>query len=319
MKSTLKKSVINAAATVGVGMLSGKENLLFVGNLKNALLFAVVFAAARFAFSEWVRTSNATDVFDLCKKSFGKLGKIAYALLLITNVVTVIAILGGAEFALRSLTVELPLPMFGIAVCAVAVTLGCVGDKPLAVLSEVCVVLSVAAVVLLTEGNPLVADGAKPMSTVIYALFCAATLVGTDCKMPCRSSGDSLATALLTSVFVDVTVALVALFGGISKTANTAVEVVVTVCFVLSASTGVYAVSRAPLEFAEKLLHDKPLVEYVFFALCLAAAMLDVDTLIEGSYAFTAISTTTLLLVSLALKVGKNALKQRKFRVLCVK
>ena len=123
IKKSLKNALLYASATVGVGMLSGKENQLFVGGTANVMLFAVVFACANFLFGEWARQTNCRDGESLCTATFGKGAPLALFLLLAADTLTATAILSGTESALQKLTINFPLPMFGVVICLVAAAL----------------------------------------------------------------------------------------------------------------------------------------------------------------------------------------------------
>ena len=181
IKKSLKNALLYASATVGVGMLSGKENQLFVGGTANVMLFAVVFACANFLFGEWARQTNCRDGESLCTATFGKGAPFALFLLLAADTLTATAILSGTESALQKLTTNFPLPMFGVVICLVAAALSKGRGRAASIAARVS--LALAAILLAaTIGDDYAAAPQPPIKTVVYAMFCATMLLGLQCK-----------------------------------------------------------------------------------------------------------------------------------------
>lgn len=307
IKKSLKNALLHASATVGVGMLSGKENLLFVGGSANVMLFAVVFACANFLFGEWARQTNCRDGESLCTATFGKGAPLALFLLLAADTLTVTAILSGTESALQTLTVNFPLPMFGVVICLVAATLSKGRGRTASIAARVS--LALAAILLATTiGAKGYADAPQPpIKTMVYAMFCATMLLGLQCKNHGDTAGENALTAALTTLLLTSVLLPIALRGGITSGGKAYIAVPAAACFVLSASTGVYATAKNSIEFTSSLLGDKSLAAYVYFAFCLALSMVGADIAINFGYTCAAVVGTTLVSVSFALKLLKKA------------
>lgn len=243
IKKSLKNALLYASATVGVGMLSGKENQLFVGGTANVMLFAVVFACANFLFGEWARQTNCRDGESLCTATFGKGAPLALFLLLAADTLTATAILSGTESALQKLTTNFPLPMFGVVICLVAAALSKGRGRTASIAARVG--LALAAILLATTiGGDYTAAPQPPIKTMVYAMFCATMLLGLQCKNHGDTAGENALTAALTTLLLTSIVLPIALRGGITSGGKAYIAVPAAACFVLSASTGVYATSK---------------------------------------------------------------------------
>lgn len=299
--------MLHASATIGVGMLSGKENQLFVGGTANVMLFAVVFACANFLFGEWARQTNCRDGESLCTATFGKGAPLALFLLLAADTLTVTAILSGTENALQTLTVNFPLPMFGVVICLVAATLSKGHGRAVSIAAKVS--LALAAILLATTigANGYTAAPQPPIKTIVYAMFCATMLLGLQCKNHGDTAGENALTAALTTLLLTSILLPIALHGGITSGSKAYIAVPTAACFVLSASTGVYATSKNSIEFTSTLVGDKSLAVYVYFAFCLALSMVGADIAINFGYTCAAVVGTTLVSVSFVLKLLKKA------------
>lgn len=310
IKKSLKNALLYASATVGVGMLSGKENQLFVGGTANVMLFAVVFACANFLFGEWARQTNCRDGESLCTATFGKGAPLALFLLLAADTLTATAILSGTESALQKLTTNFPLPMFGVVICLVAAALSKGRGRAASIAARVS--LALAAILLAaTIGSDYAAAPQPPIKTMVYAMFCATMLLGLQCKNHGDTAGENALTAALTAALTTLLltsiVLPIALHGGITPGGKAYITVPAAACFVLSASTGVYATSKNSIEFTSTLVGDKSLAVYVYFAFCLALSMAGADIAINFGYTCAAVVGTTLVSVSFALKLLKKA------------
>ncbi len=306
IKKSLKNALLHASATIGVGMLSGKENQLFVGGAANVMLFAVVFACANFLFGEWTRQANCHDGESLCTATFGKGAPLALFLLLVADTLTVTAILSGTESALQALTVDFPLPMFGVVICLVAATLSKGHDRTVSIAAKVS--LALAAILLATTiGAKGYADAPQPpRKTMVYAMFCATMLLGLQCKNHGDTTGENALTAALTTLLLTSVLLPIAMRGGITPSGKAYIAVPAAACFVLSASTGVYATAKNSIEFTSSLVGDKSLAAYVYFAFCLALSMVGADIAINFGYTCATAVGTTLVSVSFALKLVKK-------------
>lgn len=306
IKKSLKNALLYASATVGVGMLSGKENQLFVDGTANVMLFAVVFACANFLFGEWARQTNCRDGESLCTATFGKGAPLALFLLLAADTLTATAILSGTESALQKLTTNFPLPMFGVVICLVAAALSKGRGRAASIAAKVS--LALAAILLAaTIGGDYAVTPQPPIKTMVYAMFCATMLLGLQCKNHGDTAGENALTAALTTLLLTSIVLTIALRGGITPSGKAYIAVPAAACFVLSASTGVYATSKNSIEFTSSLLGDKNLAVYVYFAFCLALSMVGADIAINFGYTCAAVVGTTLVSVSFALKLLKKA------------
>lgn len=288
-------------------MLSGKENQLFVGGAANVMLFAVVFACANFLFGEWARQTNCRDGESLCTATFGKGAPLALFLLLAADTLTVTAILSGTENALQTLTVDFPLPMFGVVICLFAAVLSKGHGRAVSIAAKVS--LALAAILLATTiGGKGYADAPQPpIKTIVYAMFCATMLLGLQCKNHGDTAGENALTAALTTLLLTSILLPIALRGGITSGGKAYIAVPAAACFVLSASTGVYATTKNSIEFTSTLVGDKSLAAYVYFAFCLALSMVGADIAINFGYTCAAVVGTTLVSVSFALKLLKKA------------
>lgn len=298
--------MLHASATIGVGMLSGKENQLFVGGTANVMLFAVVFACANFLFGEWTRQTNCRDGESLCTATFGKGAPLALFLLLAADTLTVTAILSGTENALQTLTVNFPLPMFGVVICLVAATLSKGHGRAVSIAAKVS--LALAAILLATtiRGKGYADAPQPPIKTMVYAMFCATMLLGLQCKNHGDTAGENALTAALTTLLLTSILLPIALRGGITSGGKAYIAVPAAACFVLSASTGVYATAKNSIEFTSSLVGDKSLAAYVYFAFCLALSMVGADIAINFGYTCAAAVGTMLVSVSFALKLVKK-------------
>lgn len=299
--------MLYASATVGVGMLSGKENQLFVGGAANVMLFAAVFACATFLFGEWARQANCRDGESLCTASFGKGAPLALFLLLAADTLTATAILSGTESALQKLTINFPLPIFGVVVCLVAAAFGKWHGKAVSITAKVSLALAAILLAATSGGSDYTAAPQPQIKTMVYAMFCATMLLGLQCKNHGNTAGENALTAALTTLLLTAILLPIALRGGITSRGKAYIALPAAVCFVLSASTGVYATSKNSLEFTASILGDKSLAAYVYFAFCLALSMVGADIAINFGYTFTAAVGTTLVSVSFALKLVEKA------------
>lgn len=307
IKKSLKNALLYASATVGVGMLSGKENQLFVGGTANVMLFAVVFACANFLFGEWARQTNCRDGESLCTATFGKGAPLALFLLLAADTLTATAILSGTESALQKLTTNFPLPMFGVVICLLAAALSKGRGRTASIAARVSLALAAILLAATIGRNDYAAAPQPPIKTMVYAMFCATMLLGLQCKNHGDTAGENALTAALTTLLLTSIVLPIALRGGITPGGKAYIAVPAAACFVLSASTGVYATSKNSIEFTSTLFGDKSLAVYVYFAFCLALSMVGADIAINFGYTCAAVVGTTLVSVSFALKLLKKA------------
>lgn len=307
IKKSLKNALLHASATVGVGMLSGKENQLFVGGTANVMLFAVVFACANFLFGEWARQTNCRDGESLCTATFGKGAPLALFLLLAADTLTATAILSGTESALQKLTTNFPLPMFGVVICLLAAALSKGRGRTASIAARVSLALAAILLAATIGRNDYAAAPQPPIKTMVYAMFCATMLLGLQCKNHGDTAGENALTAALTTLLLTSIVLPIALRGGITPSGKAYIAVPAAACFVLSASTGVYATSKNSIEFTSTLFGDKSLAVYVYFAFCLALSMVGADIAINFGYTCAAVVGTTLVSVSFALKLLKKA------------
>lgn len=307
IKKSLKNALLYASATVGVGMLSGKENQLFVGGTANVMLFAVVFACANFLFGEWARQTNCRDGESLCTATFGKGAPLALFLLLAADTLTATAILSGTESALQKLTTNFPLPMFGVVICLLAAALSKGRGRTASIAARVSLALAAILLAATIGRNDYAAAPQPPIKTMVYAMFCATMLLGLQCKNHGDTAGENALTAALTTLLLTSIVLPIALRGGITPSGKAYIAVPAAACFVLSASTGVYATSKNSIEFTSTLFGDKSLAVYVYFAFCLALSMVGADIAINFGYTCAAVVGTTLVSVSFALKLLKKA------------
>ena len=132
-------------------------------------------------------------------------------------------------------------------------------------------------------------------------------LLGLQCKNHGDTAGENALTAALTTLLLTSIVLPIALRGGITSHGKEYIAVPAAACFVLSASTGVYATSKNSIEFTSSLVGDKSLAAYVYFAFCLALSMVGADIAINFGYTCAAVVGTTLVSVSFALKLLKKA------------
>lgn len=288
-------------------MLSGKENLLFVGGAANVMLFAVVFACANFLFGEWARQTNCRDGESLCTATFGKGAPLALFLLLAADTLTVTAILSGTENALQTLTVDFPLPMFGVVICLFAAALSKGHGKAISIAAKVSLALAAILLAATIGAKGYAAAPQPPIKTMVYAMFCATMLLGLQCKNHGDTAGENALTAALTTLLLTSVLLPIALRGGITSSGKAYIAVPAAACFVLSASTGVYATAKNSIEFTSSLVGDKSLAAYVYFAFCLALSMVGADIAINFGYTCAAAVGTTLVSVSFALKLVKKA------------
>ena len=298
--------MLHASATIGVGMLSGKENQLFVGGAANVMLFAVVFACANFLFGEWARQTNCRDGESLCTATFGKVAPLALFLLLAADTLTVTAILSSTENALQTLTVNFPLPMFGVVICFVAATLSKGRGRAVSIAAKVSLALAAILLAATNRGKGYAAAPQPPIKTMVYAMFCATMLLGLQCKNHGDTAGENALTAALTTLLLTSILLPIAMRGGITSGGKAYIAVPAAACFVLSASTGVYATAKNSIEFTSSLVGDKSLAAYVYFAFCLALSMVGADIAINFGYTCAAAVGTTLVSVSFALKLVKK-------------
>lgn len=298
--------MLHASATIGVGMLSGKENQLFVGDAANVMLFAVVFACANFLFGEWARQANCRDGESLCTATFGKGAPLALFLLLAADTLTVTAILSGTENALQALTVNFPLPIFGVVICLVAATLSKGRGRAVSIAAKVSLALAAILLAATIRGKGYAATPQPPIKTMVYAMFCATMLLGLQCKNHGDTACENALTAALTTLLLTSVLLPIAMRGGITSGGKAYIAVPAAACFVLSASTGVYATAKNSIEFTSSLLGDKSLAAYVYFAFCLALSMVGADIAINFGYTCAAAVGTTLVSVSFALKLVKK-------------
>lgn len=306
IKKSLKNALLYASATVGVGMLSGKENQLFVGGMANVMLFAVVFACANFLFGEWARQTNCRDGESLCTATFGKGAPLALFLLLAADTLTATAILSGTESALQKLTIHFPLPMFGVVICLFAATLSKGRGRAVSIAAKVSLALAAILLVATIRGKGYAATPQPPIKTMVYAMFCATMLLGLQCKNHGDTAGENALTAALTTLLLTSVLLPIAMRGGITSGGKAYIAVPTAACFVLSASTGVYATAKNSIEFTSSLVGDKSLAAYVYFAFCLALSMVGADIAINFGYTCAAAVGTTLVSVSFALKLVKK-------------
>ncbi len=174
----LKDSIIMIGCIVGVGFISGKELISFVGTTQNALLFGIVFCIGLSAFMIFCSQQKVSTLQGITKKIFGKYGvfwEYAICLCLFISLVTVISV---AQTSLTQiLQIPLPFPLFSLVIIGATFFLA---QKNLTMLKWVNFVgLTLAVVALsLTKSNQVqyaTIKGVALWKTAIY-LFANLTL-----------------------------------------------------------------------------------------------------------------------------------------------
>ncbi len=185
-KRVVTNVCLTVSAVVGVGFISGKEAVTFVGNGFNAVVFGVVFSLFLAVANGVIKTNANIDGLQMfCNCLPG--GKVFYVLLLLCFFACVISIFSAYESCLQLITnLHFPLPVFSFAIgflCFFTTKYNLKILKKLSKFSTTATMLFLMC--CLTKNAPTTGNQTQSVSTlsaVVYALFSATLCLGVVCK-----------------------------------------------------------------------------------------------------------------------------------------
>lgn len=193
-------------ASVGVGLLSGKEVQLFVGSYANTAVFAVIFFAGIVILRNFCRQNECRNVTRFSRACFGKASAVFLVVFCVCNFVCAVTSLAGLQSCLEELTGEkqmiFPVYAFSAAV-ATAFTLKA-GMKLFKILNVVSVVAALAYLccsAIFCEATPMQAKADSSVAT--YSMFSVLVSLSVVAPLSCEKGKQNLiATAIATLLMV---------------------------------------------------------------------------------------------------------------------
>lgn len=315
--SKVLKNICDVAVTVGccvgVGLLSGKEAQIFVGNYVNIAIFAAIFTLANVTFRKFAQKTRCDSLEKLSKKCFGKYASVFDVCLLACCFVCVTTMLAGVEQCV-SQVLPLNAPLYSVFTATLATLIMIRG---LSALKAVNVAALISAFILLgiifAKGTPqnTQAPQVGAQMPVVYAVFSATMSLGVICRLACDNTPREnvicsvISAVLLALVFslilpvCDFTLDLPTL-GGL----NGFERVFAAFTLVLSAVTGIVANAYPILDGVSDVIPDKTVASAAIFALALALSALGFDFAVKFGYVFVGAIGLAVLICS-AYKIAK--------------
>lgn len=318
----LLKNVCDVAVTVGcclgVGLLSGKEAQIFVGNYANIAIFAVVFALTNIAFRQFASKKRCDNLEKLSKSCFARGASVFDVCLLACCFVCVTTMLAGVEQCV-SQVFPLSSPLYAVMTATIAAVIMIRGLSALKIVNIISLLMAfvLIAIILTKRSEPQSLQVGAHMP-VIYALFSTTMSLGVICKLACdNTSRENVACSVIAAILLGAIMLLVlpscnfALDLPTLGKLNGAERVFAAVTLVIAAVTGLVANAYPILESISDVIPDRTLASAAIFTLALALSAFGFDFAVKFGYVFVGVIGLTAL-VCAVYKSIKHTLDNRK-------
>ncbi len=284
IQQTMKKFesswLVLVGCLVGVGLLSGKEVLLYLPNKFSVAIFAVAFCTILAWLLKFCQNNGVDNLQQLCVCCFGKFANAVEWLVLLCNVVCIVCGLSATCHTLRSVF-YLPYPMLELAVCFVATIVLCNASKFLPIANATSVVVAIVLCLCLPKSQKTL-QNVDMTALVVYTLFSVAMIVPSVGKVG-KTSKNAIATAMLaTAMFCTVALLVQSRcnfdFGLPTLVATTPIQKTLFCTSICLATTTCLVANATPVcQYLQDLLPNTPLLSMSIFcfATLLSTAGLD--------------------------------------------
>lgn len=311
-----------AGTAVGVGLISGKETQIFVGNALNLVIFAVAFCVIFTVFREFCRVNKCSCLADVTQSCFKRGAAVFNFALTLSSFVCVTCCLAGVEQCLSDMLYLSRLPLYAIAVATLAAVVLLKGMSALKACNVVSVVMAAVLIVLLfvnrNAANALTAKP-KPYMPIFYALFTLTISISVVCRLGCATSKVQNAVRTVTAAVVicamlvattllaDFSAPLPTLTGITSKPLK--VYAVITVA--ISAVSSMVGCAVPIVEQIDSVVQDKTVSCVCVFGCAVTFSMFGFDFVVKYGYVFIALVGALMLLSMLFKKKSLPLITQR--------
>lgn len=297
-------------SVVGVGLISGKEAQVFVGNPLNAVIFAVVFCFIVSNIREKCRILQLSTPRELSTACMPRFSSAFNMLLGLCAFVCVVTALAGVQQCMTQLINVGNLPVYAILAAALSALVMLNGMSAL----KICNVVSIAMTailfaILFAQGtaSTTLSDQPAPYMPALYALFNMTMTLAVLCRLGhsatrkqnvFRSAASSVIIAgllLITIRLADFNLSLPTLCGITSLPVKVYAVVTITLAGVCSIVSCAYPI----VEQADEVIGDKTTSAICVFTLAAAFAMFGFDFAVRYGYILVAAVGATLVVAAL--------------------
>lgn len=300
------------ASSVGVGLISGKETQVFVGNTANAVIFFVVFCLINAIFREFCRKNACNTPSSVACVCFSKGHELFGIALCACSFVCLVTCLAGVEQCLGSICSVSRFPLYSLAVAALSCIIMLNGMRALKIVGFVSVALTVALFAAIGSVKTVAAGFSqpRPFMPIVYAFFNFTMSCAVACKLGSQSTRlqnfiCSAVSALILSSLLVVT----NLLGDFSSPLPmlSALTSPFMLCFAsaviaLAAVCGIVGCAFPVVEQINAVMGDKVISAIAVFGFALAFSLFGFDFLVKFGYILVAfvgvVMITTILLRS---------------------
>lgn len=290
---------VAVGAAVGVGLISGKETQVFVGNAVNTVVFFVCFAFIFALFREFCRKNNCQTLADITHSCFSKGARVFTFALTLCSFVCVTTCLAGVEQCLSEVMYLSKFPLYAVVVAALCALVLLKGMSALKICNLLSVLMSTALVVaLFAQGNAASGLTAypKPYMPIVYALFTLTMSISVACRLGSKSSKRqnivrSVTSALLISAML-VATTLLADFSKplptLSAIDSPLLKTYAVLTVALASVSSIVGCAYPIVEQIDNVVRDKTVSAICVFSFAVALSMFGFDFVITYGYLFVA-------------------------------
>lgn len=295
-KDVVEDSMLIVGCIVGVSFVTGKEVQVFVGNGKNIVLFAIVFAFCTFVLRQFCSKWQLSSTQQFCQFAFGRGGLVLHFALLACYFVCLVTTLATVQSSFCQLVGNLPFPLWSAVVATLSAFVVKGGAKAFKVLSTMAFVGAFVTFLMVSKnGAEQMELDVSPLSTTLYGLFSVTMVLPVCCKPMQKSKWQNL----LCVAFATLIVAL--LLWWIERIADFSLQLPIggkllgvgKICLCvtvwLCGMSGVVANTLPILQGVAEIIPDKKLLCFVVMGLGWAFSCFGLDVLLKYGYLFVAV------------------------------
>lgn len=312
---------VTVGCVLGVGLLSGKESQIFVGNIANIALFVAVFAISNVIFRLFCKNCNCNNLNALSQSCFKKRFGVFCVLLLVCCFVCVTTMLAGVEQCVAQIAPIANFPFYAILTAAIAALILIKGMSALKAVNviSVCMALTLIVIILSKPKSDACNVTCVPLyMPMCYAMFSATMSLGIICKLACECSvKQNVVRSVISAGILGVVILLILLSCDFTLDLPALGELTqwekgfAAITLILCASTGIVANAYPILESVSDVIQDKTLASIAIFSFALVLSLFGFDFALKFGYGAVSV-VGVIIMITVVIKRHKKVVTINK-------